>query len=71
MGLDADTYGCGGRLDALDPGDPVGVVVRVEHVRGNVVGRSGHVGLDADIEGHGPLLVLGTAIVWALAKIFK
>ena len=71
MGLGADAHRCGRRVDALDPGDPLGVVVRIEHVRGDVFWRPGDVGLDADIERHGLLLVLAVAIVATLAHLFK
>ena len=56
VGLGADANGSGRRVDMLDPTDPVGVVMRVEHVGGDDLRRPGNVGLDADIEKHRLLL---------------
>ena len=53
MGFGADSAGSGRRVDTLDPGDPLRVVMRVEHVGGDLFRRPGNVGLHADIERHG------------------
>ena len=52
MGLGADANRRGRRVDMLYPGDPLGVVPRVEHVACDLFRRPGDVGLDADVEWH-------------------
>lgn len=57
MGFRADADRYARRVDMLDPADPLRVVMRVEHVGGDVFRRPGDEGLDAVIEWHRLLLL--------------